>query len=256
MSVRFPLGQRRFTVLALTFWVVLLVAAGWSVAKGAGVAQASSCLPPIQAQAGYYHGGGNDDGTRAWISGTAANNSCGAVEYWVAVQNQPPTANPTKWIQTGELKDDYGFGASDCDNGTDGVVALVEEWGSSLSNYKCDVIPSTVTRDTFGNGNEFACALGVNGWGCFFNSNKEESEVSLGFSGGYTVARAEAFWGNAHPSWDLTWGGSSGTPWQYKLDSGSYEDIRSGAIRYQFSSPSGNANWNINSGEPPFGVTW
>jgi hypothetical protein len=232
------------------FCVALLFSVISALTVSAAAASASGCIPNYQSQGGYFRGVGFDNGTRAYISGTASNNSCGVVWFFVSEQSHPPTdtTDPIDGIQSGEIKEDYNFGTgNDCNNdGTLGKVAIIREYASDDLGkaYTCTIYQN-IARSNFGSGGNFAAALGSNGWEAFYNSNPIGNPVTLGFSSGFSVARAEGAWTSADPAYDMTWGPSGQTPkWQYKTNSSgccqTYTDVPSDAHEYG----SGNG-WNL-----------
>lgn len=223
--------------------LIVVALSAFAATLAGGVADGAGCATPFQSQGGYFRGVGFDNGTRSYIQGSGSNNSCGVVAFFVAEQSHPPTdsTDPIDMIQAGEIKEDYNFGTgNDCNtDGTLGKVAVIREYVSPSNgiDYTCNIY-ETISRDAFGNGNLYASALGSNGWEAFFNSNPIGSpqSVNLGFSSGFSVARAEALWSNAAPTYDMTWGPNGQVQWQYKTNSSgcctSYTNVPSSAHTY------------------------
>ena len=191
-----------------------------SVVVGTALA---GCNPPNWTQGDYVRGVGRDDGTRAYISGTGSNNSCGLVWFSVAVQSHPPSnqTDPLDMMQVGEIKEDPNYGTgNDCNtDGALGRVAIVREYLSDDLGVgiKCEIYQN-IARSDFGSGGNFSAVLATH-WEAFYNSNQIGSPVALGFSGGYTIARAEARWSGSPPSFDVFWGSSGHTPlWQFETN--------------------------------------
>lgn len=211
-----------------------------------------SCTTGHPTQGDSYRGAGNDNGTRAFIQGSATNNSCGGVLASVSLQSAPPNASSGGFIQTGYLMETSTF-ASDCDpSGTTGAIAVVTEWASisNPTNLQCDQFVGG-QKDLFGEGDTFAAALGTNGWETFWDSIQEYTITGLGYNSGYSVARGEAKYYSTQPSFNVTWGPSGQEEWEYKTNSSgccqTYTPVGNNATPYSY--PSG--YWSV--GTPPAG---
>src|SRR5260370_36071840 len=97
---------------------------------------ALALVPAAGGSAGLrYRGAGNDNGSRAFLSGSAANNSSGLVFASVTVQNDTPVGAPTAGMQMGFLKETSGYN-TDCGTGT---AATVDENIISVQYHCADI---------------------------------------------------------------------------------------------------------------------
>jgi hypothetical protein len=194
--------------------------------------------PAVASQGDRYRGSGSDDGTRANITGSATNNSAGLVYASVAEQKEPPTGTVTALLQLGELKETSSY-SSDCGTGSIGLASERE----ISSSYYCNMY-----FGGFGTNYRLASVHGSNGWSTYENGTLLDGPWSLGYTGGYSVARAEAYWSSSGPSYDFTWGPSGYTAWQYSTCGGcSYTTISS-------ASSANSGGWNIGSPPSPFDI--
>lgn len=193
----------------------------------------------LASQGDRYRGSGSDDGTRANLTGTATNNSAGLVFASVGEQNGPPTGSPTAGLQVGELKETSGY-SSDC--GTSSIGIAVEYVISS--SYSCDMF-----FGSFGSDHRFAAVRVSSGWQAYEDGTVIDGPFSLGYTGGYTVARGEAYWASTGPNFNFTWGPSGETAWQYSTDGGSSYTTVSSA------SSSNDGGWTIGSPPSPFTIS-
>ena len=135
---------------------------------------------------------------------------------------------------------------SGCALGETAVFAEYETGGF----YYCNKATSI---NAFGNGGEFAVAHGDTDWEAFWNSNLFYGQP-LDFSGGYSVARAEAAWGSTGPDYNVTWGPSGYPPaWQYKTGTGSYQTI---GTSYGAQLPLGTNYWHLGGSPSPTTIYW
>jgi hypothetical protein len=213
------------------------------------ISTALSCAQLANAQNGgqaaRYTTGGGYLGTRATISGSGATNSTGLVFAAVAIQDN--VSGGTKMLQIGELQITYDDYANDCNQALN-VVGIAVERTTDGVNYTCDFWSTADTR--FGVNHRIAVvAPGSGGWDAYLDGNRLEGPFTLGMSGGYPIARAEAFWTTTAPSYNVTWGPSGYTPWQYTTNHGNtYTTIvNSGAA----ASSSG---WNLDNTPSPFRI--
>lgn len=212
----------------------------------------ANCSPTYADQGDLYRGAGNDNGTRSYLQGTTTLNSCGGVVATVAEQEKPPDCGCSGFgmIQTGYIEESSTF-ASDCDMNDPGITAVMTEYTADSVNYTCDVYIGG-QHDLFGEGDLFTAALGSGGWETFWDGQKEYTITGLGFSSGYSVARGEAKWGSSNPAFNVTWGPSGKTAWQYKTDSSgcctSYTNVLSGATKVN------DGLWSIGTPPSPFSI--
>jgi hypothetical protein len=122
-------------------------------------------------------------------------------------------------MQIGEV-DTSSSSTMDCGSNVTGVFVETETSGG---NYVC---PKTNGIAAFGNGGLFAVAHAPSGGlEAFWNSNVFYGPIDVGFSAGYSIARAESRWTSSGPTYNMTWGPSGQTAWQFKTDGGSYQTI-------------------------------
>lgn len=248
----------RSLTLSRCLLLVVAVSASLGVAAARAPAALASCTTGVPTQGDDYRGAGNDNGTRAFIQGSAANHSCGGVLASVALQASPPnsTTGPFGFIQTGYLMESASY-ASDCDPGAPGETLVVTEYAtnSNPTNFICDV-DFQGQQSLFGFGDTFAVALGNNGWETFFDSNKDDTVTGLGYNSGYSVARGEAKYASTTPDYNVTWGPSGQEAWQYKTDPNgcctTYTNVPSGANKWQY--PTNANNWSVGSTPSPFSI--
>lgn len=232
---------------------LLIVSVALSVGVGSAMA---GCTTTHVSQGDFVRGAGRDNGTRSYISGTATNNSCGFVWFSVAEQSHTPgdTTPPLDMMQAGEIKEDNNYGTgNDCNtDGALGRTAIIREWVSNDLGfrYQCDIYQN-IARTDFGSGGNFAAVLATH-WEAFYNSNQIATPVALGFSSGYTVARAEAQWTTSAPTYDVTWGPSGQTPkWQFKTDSSGCCTSYTNVANYGSTDFPGDGGWGFNQSSPP-----
>jgi hypothetical protein len=192
----------------------------------------------LASQADLYRGG-SDNGTRANVTGSATNNSAGLVFASVDVQNDTPAGSPTAGLQVGDLKETSGY-TSDCGTGSVGLASERQVSG----NYTCDM-----TFASFGADHRLAVVKVAAGWQSYEDGVVIDGPFSLGFTAGYSVARAEAYWASTGPTYGFTWGPSGETAWQYTTDGGSTYTTISTATSGQ------DGGWSIGSPPSPFSIT-
>jgi len=206
-------------------------------------ATVGSCVlatPVAWASQGDLYRGGTDNATRANVKGTATNNSAGAVLASVAIQDQPPNQVNSVMLQVGDLKQTSGY-TSDCGTGSIGIMT---ERQTDPFTYVCDM-----TFASFGADHRLAIVHVSGGWQSYEDGVVIDGPFSLGgFLAGYSVARAEAYWGSTGPSFGFTWGPSGETQWQYSTNGGtSYTTVSS-------ASSLNNGGWLIGSPPSPFSI--
>jgi hypothetical protein len=202
------------------FIVLALLSCGLSIAVGTAKAGNS--------QGDRYRGSGNDNGTRAYIAGSGSNNGFSSddseIVATVAVQIIPPSSTDGGYMmQMGEIATSAGS-TSNCGTNVTAVFAGTETViNGNIIQYTC---AKTATISPFGSGGEFDVVHISSGWEAFWNGNLFYGPAALGFGSGYSVARAEAQWGTAFPTYNMTWGPNNFPPqWQYKIGTGGYVEV-------------------------------
>jgi hypothetical protein len=239
-------------VRRLLFFVSLLtlcVGAGLAVAASAGVQDSQGDLVRQNAV-------GTDFATRAYLAGSGHTNSAGNVIASVGIQETLPPASPGGMIQAGEQQESSGW-TNDCGTGEQGRFVEYFLHGSPGTPH-CPL--SCRTGYNFGNGHLFAVAYdATNGWTAFQDSVAvcNPNSGSLGFTGGYSVAKAETHVDptNTGPALAMTWGPTCCTAWEYRAGSGGYNVIGSSYVA-ENDSLGGDPNWLFSSDHSPLNINW
>lgn len=85
-------------------------------------------------------------------------------------------------------------------------------------NYTCHMYISG-QEDEFGYGDVLEVSHNANGWNTYWDTLTEYTVAGLGFSSGYSLAYAEAYWDSVAPLYDVTWGPTGKRAWQFKTNS-------------------------------------
>ena len=172
-----------------------------------------------------WHANNNHSGTRANITGVGIlESSYSSVFAGIGIQNAPPNQTVTAGFQTGELT--KNIDGSDCANAGTGYMAEREISGTLY----CDFFYQNPI--SFGSNHRFAVLYNTTcgGWCAYMDGNLVDGPfTNIGMGGaGYAAARGELYYGSLEPVFDMTYGPSGYTPWQYTNDGGqSYTTIGS-----------------------------
>jgi hypothetical protein len=209
-----------------------------------------------------WRGAGNDNGTRAWLQGSSILSSCGTAIASVAIQNGGAQTT-TGGIQTGYYK---GTSTAQTDCGT-APLGVFTEYLPVGGNYHCIIFSSSI----FGAGDQLTVHHdSTNGWQTFENGTAELpnplTSSYMGFATGNSFARGEVHWTSNLPTFDVTWGPSGQTHWQYMTSSsGTYSDVQSYANGTShngtyFDTQDTDNDWNVGTSgaDPPspFDIKW
>jgi hypothetical protein len=180
----------------------------------------------------------------------------------VAIQNGGAQTS-TGGIQTGYWK---ATSDDDTDCGI-GPLGVFTEYLPVGGIYHCIIFSSS----TFGFGDKFTVHHdSTNGWQTFLNGTAELanpiSSSVMGFGSGNSFARGEVIWTSNHPTFDVTWGPSGQTHWEYMTQSsGTYNDVQSYANGTShngtaFDNEDSDNDWNVGTSgaDPPspFDIKW
>lgn len=226
---------------------LICLVAFFSLSLGAYAVAANAGVHNTQGDLVRFNANGNDNGTRAWLAGTGHPNSTGDVLASVSIQEN--LAATGGMFQVGEYKSTSDFVASNCGAGKTAVFA--EYFTHSAPNTGICAKTSSITA--FGNGGRFSVAVGSNGWEAIWNSNAFYDPPPLGFSSGYSIAKAESYVDptKAAPSFAMTWGPSGQTTWDYKTGSNPYSKILDSYV-----SENDYNNWAFFGRTSPLNINW
>jgi hypothetical protein len=181
-------------------------------------------------------------GTRAYISGNSNHtNSAGWMAAMVAVQNGAGTTG----FQMGQEKQTTT--SDDC--GSHGSTTFIFIEYVYQGQYTCP--KQTEISGGFGTGELYAVALSSGGWEGFWNSNLFYGPINLGLPTGYGIARAEISRLSTGPTYNMTWGPTGTTKWEYKTGTGNYVEVGTSSGT---SIPAG--DWHLGGTPSPFNLSY
>ncbi len=216
--------------------LVLVVCGGLAFASNASSSQGDA-----------VNGGSTWNGARVNITGSGTLGSTSALWATVAIQNCDPQScsplypGPAGGYQVGEHDSTSNY-TDDCGTGIIGVVA---ERLPVNGYYACNPY-----FGTWGSNQRFAeVYVSGSGWQGYENGTKIDGPYSLGYTGGWTIARGE-YENTAPSSYSFTWGPSGYTAWQASTNNGS-----SYTTLLTSTAESNGSGWTIGSAPSPFTIS-